>query len=196
MVISEDLIKSFETQINKHHEIYRIPIKAEAWEDLADKVLNDNKSDFIPFNHSTGSDINFKIGEKTFNPNLKSGVISEGVLTFSSHRLSRFKTLEEKLEFLNNVEYDSYLFLSRISGTNWDKEYHIFYLNKDLIDFKKLNWVEYIGKKGKYKDEVSGWVGTSDDQKIKCKIIKTLSHQLWIEIDISLVHLVTKIKVK
>jgi hypothetical protein len=138
MIISEELIKNFETQINKHHEIYRIPIKAEAWEDLADKVLNENESDFIPFNHGTGSDINFKIGEKTFSPNLKSGVIKEGVLTFSSHRLSRFKTLEEKLNFLNKVEYDSYLFLSRQDGNEWDKEYHIFYLNKDQINFQDL----------------------------------------------------------
>jgi len=195
MKFNEDILLLFEDMLKKHHQIYRIPVKAEAWEDLADQVINKEKSNFIPFNHSTGHDLNFELEKSNFSSQLKTGTIKDNKLIFSSHRLGRFETLEEKIEFLDNVNYDSFLFLSRNDSEIWDKNYFIYYIDKKITNYTSLKWKEIIGKKGKYKNRISGLEGVSEDGKIKCKITKSMSHQLWVEIDLSLINFVKKITI-
>jgi hypothetical protein len=193
MDFTKEILDLFEQRLKQHHEIYRIPVKAETWEDLADQVINQENSNFVPFNHSTGHDLNFEISKNNFFTQLKTGIIKNNKLVFSSHRLGRFETLEQKLDFLEEVDYDSFLFLSRNESDVWDKKYYINYLDKKDINYKNLSWKEIIGKRGKYKNRISGWEGISTDGKIKCSITKSMSHQLWVEIDTSLIKLIKKI---
>ena len=195
MNFNKNILLELENLLKKHHEIYRIPVKAEAWEDLVDQVVNKENSNYIPFNHSTGHDLNIELDKSKFSSQLKTGTIKDNKLIFSSHRLGRFETLEEKLDFLENVSYDSFLFLSRNDFEVWDKNYFIYYIDKKIFDYKTFKWIETIGKKGKYKNRVSGWEGISEDGKIKCKITKSMSHQLWVEIDLSLINFVKKISI-
>jgi hypothetical protein len=195
MKFNEEILSLIETKLYQHHQIYRIPVKAEAWEDLVDQVMNKENSKYTAFNHSTGHDLNFELDNNKFLPQLKTGTIKDNKLIFSSHRLGRFETIEEKLDFLENVNYDSFLFLSRNDSEIWDKNYFINYINKEIFDYKNFKWIETIGKKGKYKNRVSGWEGISKDGKIKCKITKSMSHQLWVEVDLSLINFVKKITI-
>jgi hypothetical protein len=194
MEIKKELIEQIKNKVLDHHKIYRIPIKAEYWEDIVDSIMGGDNSNFVPFNHSKGFDIEFEIDCTKYLPQLKSGVIENNRLYFPSHRLSRFLTLEEKLDFLNNLTYDHYIFLARDKG-EWNKKYHIHTLETKKIDFNSLNWIEVLGKKGRYKNEVSGWQGTNENNTINCKIVKSMSHQLWVEVDLKLTTLLDVIEI-
>ena len=193
MNLSEETLNQIESKIQQHHQIYRIPVKAESWEDLADQAINGEKTEYKPFNHNIVFDLNLTVDSNHYKSSLKAGVIKGDRLHFSSHRLGRFESLDDKINFLDNVEYDNFLFLSRNDNTIWDKTYHILSLDSKLITYRDLNWVEELGKRGKYKSTVSSWVGTSNGGNIKCKIVKAMSHQLWVDIDLSLVNKLKKI---
>ena len=197
MKISENKIEELKLKINLHHSLYKIPIKAEYWEEIADTVFNPEGSNFNAFSHSTGYDIRFNIENEDFSPNCKSGVIKNDILKFSSHRLSRFETFDEKINFLKNVNYDGYLFLSRNYKKNnsWDGKYFVYYLPKNKINYDEIIWTEKIGKKGLKKNVISGWEGKDKDGLMNFKIQRSISDQLWIEFDLSVATFITEINI-
>jgi hypothetical protein len=105
MNLSEETLKQIETKIQQHHQIYRIPVKAESWEDLADQAINGEKTEYKPFNHNIVFDLNLTVDSNHYKSSLKAGVIKGNRLHFSSHRLGRFESLDDKINFLDNVEY-------------------------------------------------------------------------------------------
>ena len=195
MELSEITLNEIENKIKLHHQIYRIPVKAESWEDIADQAINGDISTYTPFNHNINYDLQLNVEDYKYKSSLKTGVIKGDRLEFSSHRLSRFPTLQEKLDFLDNVDYDNFLFLSRTNGKIWDKTYYIGYLSSKSIIYNNLDWTTKLGKKGRNKDEISEWIGTNDDQTIKCIIRRSLSDQLWVDLDFSVIKPLKKITI-
>jgi hypothetical protein len=189
VIFNESILSSFENKIAQHHKLYpEIIIKAEYWECIAKNSLG--VENWIPNNHNPNEDFKTNF-EGLKEPSLKSGVISNGKLTFSSHRMSKFNELSEMLNFLDGRTYDSYLFLAR--KENEEKKYYICYMPSKLWKFSDLRWSPIIGTRGKNTDKQSGWQGVSDDDKISCKIQFSMSNQLWVEVDSSLVSFLKEI---
>lgn len=164
--------------IKQHSELYpMLPVKAEQFESLFSVVT---KSKWEPNNHGTNEDMITEIRgmEK---PSLKSGTIENNVLKISSHRTTKFKTLQDKIEFLKSRTYDSYVCLAR---PNSDKPhyYKLIYFNKNIINYDSLNWVDTYDKKN---GSHSGWFGRDNDCTITVKIVKSMSHQVWVTIDLN-----------
>jgi hypothetical protein len=110
-VLTELTLESLEHKIMQHHQLYsKIPIKAEYWESIVCDVLNIEC--WIPNNHNINEDLNTNIFG-LMKPSLKSGIMSEDTLTYSSHRMTRYSELIEMIHFLDNTTYDSHLFLAR-----------------------------------------------------------------------------------
>jgi hypothetical protein len=194
---SLDLIKKYyicgklknmltDTQINKlgeliysHSNIYpKLPVKAEQFESLFSNAIG---SEWNPNNHNPNEDMITEIVgmEK---PSLKSGIMKNGYLTISSHRTTTYKTLEDKIDFLNSRGYDSYICLSRPDdGTIHN--YKLLHFKKTLIKFDLLNWNNTYNKKGNH----TGWRGVSNDNNIEVNIIKSMSDQVWIKINMDLI---------
>jgi hypothetical protein len=177
-------IKKLEDLIRLHSQLYpKLPVKAEQFESLFSSAIG---SEWTPNNHNPNEDMITEVHSMT-RPSLKSGVIKDGYLTISSHRTTSHKTLQEKLDFLNSRTYDSYVCLSRTDEEKIHK-YQLLYFPKNIINFNSLSWVDTYNKKG----EKSGWVGIDQDKLIEVKIIKSMSHQVWIKIDINLITVLAK----
>jgi hypothetical protein len=143
-MITKTQITKLGNLIYEHSKLYpKISVKAEQFESLFSNAIS---SDWTPNNHNTNEDMITEIdGMKT--PSLKSGVIKNRFLTISSHRTTTYKTLENKLDFLKNRTYDSYICLSRPDKQKVHK-YQLLYFSKSLINFDLLNWVDTYNKKG------------------------------------------------
>jgi hypothetical protein len=189
-IFDKNVLQSFEEKILQHHVLYpEIPNKAEYWECIAKNCLG--AKDWIPNNHNPNEDlVTEHVGLKK--PSLKSGIISGSRMVFSSHRMSKFDNLNEMLDFLDSRTYDSYLFLSRNEGEN-NQKYSICYMPSNLWNFSDLTWEPIIGVKGKNKGKQQGWKSNSSDGKISLKIQFSMSNQLWVDVDISLITLLKEI---
>lgn len=191
-VITESILDSFEHKIRQHHQLYpKIPIKAEYWESIVANGLN--TEGWIPNNHNINEDLKTNISG-LMRPSLKSGIISEDILTYSSHRMSRYSELTEMTYFLDNTTYDSHLFLAR-KNTKDHFNYCICYMPAGLIKFSELEWTPILATKGNKKGKQTGWSAISQDGKIKCKIQFSMSNQLWIEIHKNLFMIMREIHV-
>jgi len=180
MITESQLIK-FGELIRKHTELYpNLPVKAENFESLISSVIG---CEWKPNNHNQNADIITEI-DGLRRPSLKSGIIKNNTLTISSHRTTKYKTLQGKLNFLDNRTYDSYLCLSRPHESDIIHSYHLIYFEKNLINFNSLNWHETINKHNNH----SGWEGHNDDKSIVVKIIKSMSDQVWITLNLNLVN--------
>jgi hypothetical protein len=180
MIDKQALIKLDEC-IKQHIKLYpKLSVKAEQFESLFAQCTN---SEWNPYNHNPGKDMETNY-EKLKKPNLKSGTIKNDFLKISSHRTTKFKTLDEKLIFLNNVDYDSHICLARPEGKT--HSYKLIFFPKSIIDYSKLLWTEEFKKNGEHK----GWKGINEDNTIKVSIQKNMSDQVWIEIHKSLFNII------
>lgn len=179
-MIQEEVINKLGNNIRKHIELYpKLSVKAEQFESLFACATG---SDWTPYNHNPGSDMITSM-EGMRKPSLKSGIIKDGFLTISSHRTTKFDTIDKKIDFLCNTDYDSYICLARP-----DKKIHTYklvYFTKSTIDFKNLTWSHTLDKKGKQ----SGWIATNENHSIRVRIIKNMSDQVWIDIHESLINI-------
>lgn len=167
--------------IKTHKKLYpKLSVKAEQFESLFASVTN---AMWTPNNHNNGEDMLTEI-DGLNKPSLKSGIIENDYLTISSHRTTKYKTLSEKIDFLKSREYDSYICLSR-PDKNKPHKYYLIYFSKSTIDYDSLKWINTYNKIGDH----SGWYGESHDKKIQVSIIKSMSDQVWVTLDI------TKIKI-
>lgn len=177
-MLHEQVVENLSQKILKHIELYpELSVKAEQFESLFASAID---ACWTPYNHHVGGDMNTNV-EGMKKPSLKSGTMKNGFLTFSSHRTTSFLTIDEKINFLCNTDYDSYICLARP-----DKKIHsykLIYFTKSIINFRSLTWSQTTNKKG----EVSGWVATNENQTIKVRIIKKMSDQVWIDIHESLI---------
>jgi hypothetical protein len=159
-------IKEF---LTKHHELYSGPCKAEYWEENLCYALNKAGfgSDWKPdLNHKSGVDQTTNDGTRISN---KGGSIKLDYIDISGSRLTKHKTLEDKLDFLSQKKED-YILCLATKKDEWNKGIKRYYFI--VIDSNKLNYHEQEWNKTE-----SGWNCLSE--VFSAKIQRSMSDQLW-----------------
>ena len=162
--------------IKQHHSLYRIPIKAEYWEDIFDTAVN-KRDDDRSISHDTGHDTMDEAEGISYQN--KSGVIKmykgEKILEWSGHRTGSYDTIQDKVDFISSQDIDYYVFLAR-DDKEWGrgiKKYHLIKIASDFIKYNELNWSPHHNKNGKH-------IGyKTDDGDLSASITFSMSHQLW-----------------
>ena len=176
----DDVYDKIVNLLETHHEIYDLPVKAELWENILSKALDQSglSNDWRPdFNHAQGVDMSLlPSGERI---SCKSGAIEEENLKFSGSRMTKHISLDDKLDFLSDKKDDVYMLLSRDKREwiNGDHKYYFIAFPSDMLDYNSLVWENTIGQRGKYQNEINGHVGLSD--AVSAKIEFSMSHQIW-----------------
>lgn len=164
-VLTSEVIENIQKRIKQHHELYNIKVSSTLWEETLYRACTSAKIDcqWDMESHRIGTDIvanDLKISCKTGN---MLGV-KVNRLEISSHRTSRFKKLEDKLEFLSKEHED--IIMSLVSK---EKKYQIYVFKKPKLS--DLEWTEIP----------SGWNAT-DEMGNKFNISKQMSGQLWMRL--------------
>lgn len=175
----KDLIPFIDDRLTKHHELYSGQCKAENWEENLCWALKQAGfgSDWKPdYNHSIGVDQKTDSGIRISN---KGGRVKNDYVVISGSRLTKHKTIQDKLDFLTDKK-DDYIFCLATEKKDWDKGIKRYYFI--VIDSKKLNyheqeWKEIHSIRGSNKGKVSGWECLSE--VFYAKIQKSMSDQLW-----------------
>jgi hypothetical protein len=166
-------------RLKRHHELYSQQCKAEYWEEILCWTLKQSGlgSDWKPdSNHKSGMDQTTDDNTKISN---KSGSIISDSIEISGSRLTKHKTLKEKLEFLSDKKED-YIFCLATDKKEWEKgikRYYFVVIDSDKLNYHEQEWKETNGTKGRYKDKVNGWSCLSE--VFSAKISKSMSDQLW-----------------
>ena len=182
---NERLTEKIYENLQWHHSGYRYPVKAEYWEDIWDKCINPQGSDWVGGGHQSGADTKHNITGISYQN--KSGTINDNIVSFTSHRLkSRGETLKQKIEFLSEDHCDKYVLLSR-DKNEWEngiKAYKLMIFNSKLINFRELKWIRDIPKRGKNKGKHTGkYKGIEENNNYSARIDGPgTSHQLHIDI--------------
>lgn len=179
MKMFESLVPFITDHLSKHHELYSGQCKAEYWEENLSWALKQAGfgSDWAPdFNHGVGVDQTTDSGIRISN---KGGNVDKDEVTISGSRLTKHKTIEDKLKFLS-VKKEDYIFCLATDKDDWNRGKKVYYFI--VIDSKKLNyheqqWTETVGIRGSSKHKVTGWNCICEDYS--AKISKSMSDQLW-----------------
>jgi hypothetical protein len=191
------LMNCLKTKLMKHHELYRIPVKAESWEDIWDQCINPNGSNWIGGGHQPGADTRDETSNVSYQN--KSGQIKGNHVEITSHRLAKQAgpTFDDKLDFISQKHCDNYVLLSR-DEKDWKKNiksYNLMIFDSMLLDFRSLEWSEHIPSKGPYKGKHNGgYIGKGDPDKFSARIDGSgSSNQLHISINMDYIGGYTKI---
>jgi hypothetical protein len=167
----------------------RAPINADRWEELIFTTLRDmgeqyqgGKPKWIPGSHVPGADI----WTDAFAISAKSGSLKKGFLVLSSCRLTRFKSLEEMVAFLDGPagkNFDFYLCCARTETKN-ELTYEIYKVPVKIFAASSVDWKETVG----------GWQGSSPNG-VGAVIVKKMSNQLWLNVPIGLCEKITEFKI-
>lgn len=183
----EKLIPYIKERLTKHHELYSGQCKAEYWEENCAYALRKAGfgSDWAPdFNHGVGVDQNTDDGTRVSN---KGGKVTDKDITISGSRLTKHKTLDEKLEFLS-VKKEDYIFCLGTNEKEWKsgvRKYYFVVIDSKKLDYHNHSWTETIGTTKKTKGKHTGWQMISE--WFNAKISKSMSDQLWTTIKLDLV---------
>ena len=179
-----DLVPHIEDLLCAYHEVIDARVKAETWEEICSKALQraGHGSDWEPdFNHGIGTDQTTDIGVELSN---KAGQLNsdETELTISGSRLTRFSTLEEKVDHIHNQNEDYILCLASTKAFN--RVYHFIVIDANDLDYGNVEWTERIGQRGANRGEVVGWEAYGNGYHATITI--SMSDQLWTTVDSSL----------
>ena len=124
--------------------------------------------------HQSGKDLTIN----NINISSKSCKETKKYLNISSYRLTTCSTITEFVEEIDikRNNYDYYMIISRYE----DKLYNIYVIPAILIKASDKNW--NIKYKRNNKNEISCW-NTEEKNGISLSIKKSMSNQLWINID-------------
>jgi len=179
MINVANLVPAIQEKLALHHSLYSAPCKAELWEELCAKVFVETRvgSDWLPdFNHRVGTDQTTACGIQISN---KSGAITRDGLLISGSRLTRHKTLREKLLFVSQKSED-YIFSLATDKLEWAKGHRCYYfcvIDSKIFNFYDELWMGSYGEKGAHKGELVGWF--CETEKYSAKISRAMSDQLW-----------------
>ena len=171
--------------VMSHHKIYDLPVLGEYWENVLSKSLKANgiNNDWTPdLNHVQGLDM---IIEDQLRVSCKSGQImgkGQNDLKFSGSRMTKYKTLEDKLNYLSIKKEDVYMLLSR-SKKDWDKgerKYSFIAFPSDILQYSSMNWVDTFTKRGNNIGKLNGH--KASNEVLDANISFSCSHQLWTKI--------------
>ena len=183
----ERLVEPLKDLLRKHHELYSGQCKAECWEELCSKALikAGYGSDWKPdFNHKSGLDQTIDSGARISN---KGGSLKGNILTISGSRLGKHKTLQDKIDFIS-LQHEDYIFCLATNKNTFDYKspvYHLIIINSKDLNYKSAKWIETLAQKGKSIGQCNGWI-TTLTKGFVAKIVKSMSHQLWVDIESSL----------
>ena len=182
----ESLVPLIKERLTKHHELYSAQCKAEYWEEHLCWALKQAGfgSDWKPdSNHKSGVDQTTDNGIRISN---KSGSIISDIVSVSGSRLTKHKTLQDKLNFLSDKKEDYILCLST-DKEDWEKGNKFYYFM--VIDSNKLNyheqeWKEKLGKQGINSGKVIGWECICEDYYADIRM--SMSDQLWTKVKLDI----------
>ena len=168
----------------QYHELISGQVKAEVWEEICSKalILSQHGSDWTPdYNHGIGTDQITDNGVRISN---KGGSLNNELdrLTISGSRLTRFETIEEKIDHIHNSDED-YIFCLATTKP-FDREYFFIVIDADKLDYSNAIWTEKVGTRGINKGKLVGWEGVGHGYS--AKITRSMSDQLWTEISSNL----------
>lgn len=175
----ESLVPFITDRLEKHHELYSGQCKAEYWEEILCYALKKAGfgSDWKPdFNHKSGVDQTTDCGIRISN---KGGNVSLDSVTISGSRLTKHKTIHDKLNFLS-VKREDYIFCLGTEKSEWDrgiKRYYFIVIDSKNLDYHNQEWEETYGIRGSSVGKVTGWRCISE--AYSATISKSMSDQLW-----------------
>lgn len=175
----ETLVPFIKERLTKHHELYSGQCKAEYWEENLAYSLKKAGfgSDWKPdFNHRSGVDQTTDSGIRISN---KGGKVTDDCVEISGSRLTKHKTLQDKLEFLS-VKKEDYIFCLGTEKKEWEsgkKIYYFIVIDSNKLNYKDQEWVELVGYRGASNGKITGWQMISE--WFSAKIQKSMSDQLW-----------------
>jgi len=200
----EKLVEPLKALLTQHHTLYSSTCKDVYAEELFAKALiaSGYGTDWKPDgNHGVGKDqttdcgikISNKSGQLVFGNKDSKRKIKSTKLKINGSRLTTHKTLEEKLEFLK-IKHQDFILSLATSAKDWKsgkKIYHLIVINSDDLDYHNAVWEDTIGVRGGGKGKVVGHkcVGNGYTAKIQ----KSMSDQLWTDIDESLFKVIYEI---
>ena len=171
--------------VSSHHKIYDLPVLGEYWENVLSKSLKANgiNNDWTPdLNHVQGLDM---IVEGNLRISCKSGQImgrQQSDLKFSGSRMTKYETLQDKLDYLSDKKEDIYMLLSR-SKRDWNKgerKYSFIAFPSDILQYSTLDWVDTFATRGNNKGKLNGY--KASNEVLDANISFSCSHQLWTKI--------------
>lgn len=158
------------------------PLKGELWEERL-KLAFENAgypTDWKPDgNHIPGVD--FSLIDQDISFSCKSGKLKNGVLTISSYRTTKYKTLNEKLDYHDSKLAKPFSHYAVLVRDDDNKQQHCLIIEKSYISAKTLTWKQNVGSRGKSVGKLTGWTGSSDS--VDMKIQKSMSDQFWYYLD-------------
>jgi len=174
-----EIVPHIEKLLSTHHSLYSGQCKGEYWEELCSKALIEAGlgSDWKPdFNHTTGKDQSTDAGIRISN---KCGKITADSLEISGSRLTKHKTLEDKIDFISQ-HHDDYIFCLA-TDHQWDYRYPLYYfvvVDSRSLCYDQADWRPTTSMRGPTKGDINGWK-TTDDLGFTAKIVISMSCQLW-----------------
>lgn len=177
----DSLVPHLEYRLKEHHKLYYSKCKAEYLEEHFAYSLKetDYGTDWKPdFSHQIGKDQTTDSGERYSN---KSGtyILKNKHLIINGSRTTKYKTIEDKLDFLSTKHEDYICSMATTNEKVWNGKYYFIVVNSEKLNYQEQNWVEKYGVR-KNKGQLSGWGCTSD--YYSAKITESMSGQLWTEI--------------
>ena len=164
------LINAIRRKLAAHHELYSMAPKAEYWEEILHKSLAEVgvSTDWVAdSNHGSGKDMTVvestyewdNVGERI---SCKTGQISDGKLCISGSRLTRHKTLQEKIGFLSDKKEDSYVLLSKEKGCK-DNNYKLIIFPSRLMHDVSRNTQDDLRISLSFNTWIKGEVGSKEN---------------------------------
>jgi hypothetical protein len=167
ILLKDSVLEEIKTRIKKHHELYDNKVSSTLWEEILHKSFKTNNLNSIwnMGGHGVGTDVKCE----DISISCKSGVIKGKKikkLSISSYRTTSLKTIQEKLNYLDQ-KHEDVIFSLVHDGY----KYKIFVLIQPKVS--NLNWLE---TKGQWKavDRDNTWN--------EFKISKSMSDQFWMNL--------------
>lgn len=169
VLLSDNVLKEIKSRIIKHHELYDQKISSTLWEETLHKsfVSNNLKSSWKTYGHQSGTDVECEGVQIS----CKSGVVKGKKikkLVISSYRTTSLKTIEEKVDYLDQKHED--IIFSLVSTD--DNQYKIYVFTQPKV--KQLDWKETKGQ----------WRTVDENTWNEFKISKSMSDQFWMNLSL------------
>jgi hypothetical protein len=193
----DSLVSYIKSRLIEHHKLYQSICKAEYWEENFSIALKESGfgSDWKPdFSHKVGEDQKTILNSVSLSN--KSGIKKENTIEISGSRLTKHKTLEDKLKFLSEKTED-YIVCLATNKKEWEsglKKYYFAIIDSSKLNYENQIWTEMIGQRGSQKGKVSGWECISEN--FCAKIQKSMSDQLWTTVNLSMCEEIHIIEIK
>lgn len=168
IILSNNVIEEIKNRIVKHHELYDSKISSTLWEEILYKSfkLNNLKCSWKMYGHQSGSDVECE----DIKISCKSGIIKGKKLkklSISSYRTTSLKTIEEKLNYLDQKHED--VIFSLVQD---QEKYKMFIFVQPKVS--QLNWNETKGQ----------WKAIDKLLWNEFKISKSMSDQFWMNLSL------------